>query len=67
MQKIFRVRNSGATDGQTDLAVVNTFIGVTGKILSVTACKPVDEEREIGSWLVVADDGKEYTVKNPLD
>lgn len=67
MQRIFRVRNSGAQ--QQDQDRVNEFLGVQGKVISVTAARPFDENNEMGSWLVVADDGKEYKEinKNPLD
>jgi hypothetical protein len=67
MQKIFRVRNTGASEGTEDIQKVNNFINPIGKIISVTPCKPIDEERELGSWLIVADDGKEYKIKDPLE
>jgi hypothetical protein len=65
MQKIFRVRNSSFH--QADQDKVNEFLGVQGKVISVTAARPFDANNEMGSWLVVADDGKEYKEKNPLD
>jgi len=67
MQKIFRVRNSNTY--VQDQEAVNTFLGVQGKIISVTAARPFDTNFEMGSWLIVADDGKEYKEvnKNPLD
>jgi len=67
MQRLFRVRNNSSSDDEK----VNQFLGIQGKVVSVTACKPIDDQQEIGCWLVVADDGKEYRevqeVKNPLD
>jgi hypothetical protein len=66
MQKIFRVRNS--SDYSNDLLSINDFLGVQGKVISVTPSRPIDEQREIGSWLVVADNGKEYKeIKDPLE
>jgi len=67
MQRIFRVRNSGAQ--QQDQDKVNEFLGVQGKVISVTPARPFDANNEMGAWLIVADDGKEYKEvnKNPLD
>jgi hypothetical protein len=66
MQKLFRVRNASSYD--SDISSVNEFIGVQGKIISVTPSRPIDTPREIGSWLVVADNGKEYKeTKDPLE
>jgi hypothetical protein len=67
MQRIFRVRNSGSQ--VADQVAVNEFLGIQGKVISVTAARPFDENNEMGAWLVVADDGKEYKEvnKNPLD
>ena len=64
MQKCFIVRN-GYDVIKNELAELNLFVGTQGKILSVTASKPIDEEKEYGSWFVVADDGKAQS--NPLD
>lgn len=64
MQKCFVVRNGGQSERSFDLEVVNNFIGKTGQILSVTPSRPIDVNREFGSWFIVADDGKS---NNPLD
>lgn len=55
MQKLFIVKESC-----NGIDIIQDFIGVSGKIISVTAnfVATSSSTRQSGRWLVVADDGK---------
>ncbi len=55
MQKLFIIRETG-----NEIERVESFIGETGKIISVTpnVVATSSSSRQSGRWLVVADDGK---------